>query len=170
MSLDRLLEARFNQNPHRHQGIDCDTYLKLVTLHQAKVEWMEKTGGEPDLYVLDTGWYIIDSSKESPSKRKNLCYDKAARLSRKKFPPESSVIETAEAMGINVCDEALYQALQSFEPHDLKTSSWVLTPEEVRELGGALFGDYRYGRVFFYHNGADSYYSSRGFRGYIKIK
>lgn len=170
MDLKKILTDRFNQYEYRHQGIPLEDYLEAIFPYEQKIHLMEETGGEPDLYLIDDAWFIIDSAKETPIKRVNTCYDEEARLSRKKFPPEFSALGMAEKMGINLLDETLYQHLQTFEPHDQKTSSWVLTPEEVRNLGGALFGDYRYGRVFFYHNGADSYYSNRGFRAYIKIK
>jgi len=170
MDHNKRLAERFLKNTHRHPGIVLEDYLAAITPFEKQVLAMEETGGEPDLYVIKESWFIIDSSKETPSQRVNTCYDEAARLSRKKFPPEASALKMAEEMGIKLLDEVLYQNLQSFEPHDLKTSSWVLTPGGMREKGGALFGDYRYGRVFYYHNGADSYYSNRGFRGYIQIK
>lgn len=170
MELLKVLSERFKKYPHRHLDVDLESYLEAIKPYEKRIAAMEETGGEADLYVIDEGWFIIDSSKETPSQRVNTCYDEVARLKRKKFPPEVSAIRMAEKMGIKMLDETLYQQLQSFEPHDQKTSSWVQTPDEVRELGGALFGDYRYGRVFFYHNGADSYYSNRGFRGFIKIK
>lgn len=166
----KILTERFLKNTHRHPGIELEDYLAAINLFEKRILAMEETGGEPDLYVIKASWFIIDSSKESPSKRVNTCYDEVARLNRKKFPPDASAIGMAEKMGIKLLDEVLYQDLQAFEPHDLKTSSWILTPEDMREKGGALFGDYRYGRVFYYHNGADSYYSNRGFRGYIQIK
>jgi len=170
MDLTKHLAERFLKNTHRHKGTLLEDYLAAITPFEKQIHAMEETGGEPDLYVIKESWFIIDSSKETPSLRVNTCYDEAARLKRKKFPPETSALKMAEEMGIKLLDEVLYQDLQSFEPHDLKTSSWILTPGGMREKGGALFGDYRYGRVFYYHNGADSYYSNRGFRGYIQIK
>lgn len=130
---------------------------------------MEQSGGEPDVVVLEDKLYVIDMVKESPKLRGSLCYDKEARLSRKNFPPASSSLEMAASLGITVLDERMYVKLQDIEDVDLKTSSWILTYEKLRSLGGALFGDKRYQRTFIYHNGADSYYGSRGFRGYITL-
>jgi hypothetical protein len=168
--LEEVLKNRFKTHIHRHPNVSFEEYWTTLSPQLSTLIKMEETGGEPDLYVIDGNWVIIDGTTETPSKRKNLCYDQKARLERKKFPPESSALEMAASMGIQMLDEALYHLLQTYEPHDIKTSSWIQTPEPVRTLGGALFGDTRYGRTFIYHNGADSYYSSRGFRGYIKIK
>jgi hypothetical protein len=170
MELLTLLKNRFNENPHRHPGLTWEACQTQITPYLEAINNMEETGGEPDLYVIKDTWVIIDSSKETPKGRLNACYDKEARLNRKKFPSETSALEMADAMGISLCDEKVYGQLQTFEVHDEKTSSWILTPEPIRALGGALFADARYGRTFTYHNGADSYYSTRGFRGMIQIK
>jgi hypothetical protein len=170
MELLTILKTRFKQNPHRHPGVTWENYHQHLIPYWVQIEKMEVTGGEPDLYVIEEAWMIIDSSKETPKGRINSCYDKEARLKRKKFPPNSSALEMADSMGIRLCDEKVYGELSTFEVHDEKTSSWILTPEPIRALGGALFADARYGRTFTYHNGADSYYSTRGFRGMIKIK
>lgn len=133
---------------------------------------MERTGGEPDVVEHDanTGEYVFfDCSEESPKGRRSLCYDRKALDSRKEHKPENCVIDMAEAMGIELLSEEQYCRLQRLGNFDTKTSSWMLTPDEVRALGGALFGDFRYGRVFTYHNGADSYYAVRGFRGSFRV-
>lgn len=133
---------------------------------------MERTGGEPDVVEHDanTGEYVFfDCSEESPKGRRSLCYDRKALDSRKEHKPENCVIDMAEAMGIELLSEDQYRRLQRLGNFDTKTSSWILTPDEVRALGGALFGDFRYGRVFTYHNGADSYYAVRGFRGSFRV-
>ena len=168
----KILKTRFENHLFRHPNLIWDNveaflrkYLNILDV----VTKMEETGGEPDLYEFDQQLIYVDCSKETPKDRRNLCYDESARLARKKFPPETSAEGLAQAMGIKIVDEALYIKLQSFEAFDLKTSSWLLTPEDLRSLGGALFGDRRYDRTFIYHNGADSYYGVRGFRGYIDI-
>ncbi|MGB0417832.1 MAG: DUF4256 domain-containing protein, partial [Acholeplasmataceae bacterium] len=133
------------------------------------IQRMEDTGGEPDVVLLDETLYVMDMAKESPKLRGSLCYDKQARLERKKFPPASSAMEEVNKIGIQMLDETMYKKLQDIEDLDLKTSSWIATDEALRSLGGALFGDKRYQRTFIYHNGADSYYGARGFRGYLKL-
>ncbi|MFW9844945.1 MAG: DUF4256 domain-containing protein, partial [Candidatus Thorarchaeota archaeon] len=133
---------------------------------------MENTGGEPDVVGLDkkTGEYIFyDCSTESPSGRRNVCYDREALESRKSYPPENSAIDMATTMGIEILTEQQYRELQKLGTFDTKTSSWVKTPSDIRELGGAIFADYRYGMVFVYHNSAPSYYSARGFRGSVRV-
>jgi hypothetical protein len=133
---------------------------------------MERTGGEPDVVATDkkTGEIIfIDCSAESPKGRRSLCYDREALESRKKHKPENSALDMSVAMGIELLTEEQYQELQKIGPFDTKTSSWVQTPANIRKHGGAIFGDYRFGRVFIYHNGADSYYGARGFRGSLKV-
>ena len=133
---------------------------------------MEKTGGEPDVFGIDanTGEVIfIDFSAETPAGRKNLCYDRAALDARKANKPEDSVLDVAAKMGVSLLSEDEYRALQQTGAYDLKTSSWVLTPQEIRKLGGAIFCDRRYDHVFTYHNGAESYYSSRGFRASLRV-
>jgi hypothetical protein len=169
------LEARFKRYPNRHVDIAWADVLarleanpqKLWSLHE-----MEATGGEPDVIGQDaaTGEYLFcDCAAESPKGRRSTCYDRAALESRKDFPPQHNAVDIAATMGITLLTEAEYALLQQFGPFDTKTSSWLLTPEEVRALGGALFGDYRYGRVFTYHNGAQSYYGARGFRGLLRV-
>jgi hypothetical protein len=165
-----ILKTRFHQHRHRHPGLFWEDVEPFLSKHMDTIDMMEDSGGEPDVVVLEGHWYVVDMVKETPKGRRSLCYDKNARLGRKKFPPSSSVMEMAEMIGISVVDEAMYHHLQAIEAFDEKTSSWILTDANLRAKGGALFGDTRYGRVFIYHNGADSYYESRGFRGYIKIK
>jgi len=133
---------------------------------------MERTGGEPNLleYEKEGDQFIFcDFVKESPKERRSLCYDKQAWEARKKFKPEDNAIDVAARMGVELMDESNYRKLQSITPVDTKTSSWLRTPEKIRKLGGAIFGDFRYGHVFIYHNGADSYYASRGFRGVVRV-
>jgi hypothetical protein len=133
---------------------------------------MERTGGEPDVIALDqkTGEYIFyDCSAESPKDRRSICYDEEALESRKEHKPKDSAIGMAKAMGIQILSEEEYRDLQKLGHFDTKTSSWIKTPEKIRELGGAIFADFRYGNVFVYHNGAESYYAARGFRGSLKI-
>jgi hypothetical protein len=170
-----VLQARFEQNRNRHAGLvwaEVQARLeaqpaKLWSLHE-----MERTGGEPDVVGLDgeTGEYIFfDCSPESPAGRRNVCYDRAGWESRKEHRPENNAIDLAAAMGIELLSEAQYRALQALGTFDTKTSSWVLTPADIRKLGGALFADWRYGHVFVYHNSAPSYYSARGFRGWLRV-
>ena len=170
-----VLKARFEKNMNRHEGLEwaeVQTKLeanpeKLWTLNE-----MEVTGGEPDVVGHDEkkGEYIFcDCSAESPKGRRSVCYDREALESRKKHKPENNAIDMATAMGIELLTEEQYRALQKLGNFDLKTSSWVQTPSAIRELGGALFCDYRYGHVFVYHNGADSYYAARGFRGSLRV-
>jgi hypothetical protein len=170
-----LLEKRFAANRNRHpkltwtavrntleQRTDC-----LWSLHQ-----MEITGGEPDVVGYDEktkNFLFMDCSAETPKGRRSLCYDKEGLESRKDFPPAGNAIDTAKEMGITLLTEEEYRYLQQFGPLDSKTSSWLLTPEAIRKHGGALFGDYRYAHVFIYHNGAQSYYAGRGFRGVLRV-
>lgn len=170
-----ILKARFNENTDRHQGLEWDTIQARLASKPEKL-WslyeMERTGGEPDVVGRDeeTGEYIFyDCSAESPEGRRSLCYDGEALAARKANKPKSSVIDVAVAMGIEVLTEEQYRALQKFGSFDTKTSSWIKTPADIRELGGAIFADYRYGKVFVYHNGAESYYASRGFRGSLRV-
>ena len=133
---------------------------------------MERTGGEPDVVLYDESsdmFHFYDCAKESPKERRSVCYDRDAREGRKKFPPENSAREMATEMGIDVLDEEQYRYLQTLGEFDLKTSSWIITPADIRKLGGSIFGDRRYNTVFVYHNGADSYYAARGFRGVLKV-
>lgn len=170
-----ILKERFEQNHHRHNEIlwiDVENKLinneeNLWTLYQ-----MEQTGGEPDVirYDNDLDKYVFyDCSAESPVGRRGLCYDHQALETRKEHKPIDSAINMAESMGIEILTEDQYRELQKLGQFDSKTSSWLTTPTEIRELGGAIFGDFRYGKTFIYHNGAESYYSSRGFRGFIMI-
>ena len=169
------LRARFQKNISRHKGLD---WAKLQVKLEAnpKKLWslseMEKTGGEPDVVGLDakTGEYLFyDCSSETPRGRRSICYDRAALDARKKFKPKDSAMDMAVEMGIEMLTEEHYRELQKLGEFDLKTSSWIVTPLEIRELGGALFADRRYDSVFVYHNGADSYYGARGFRGLLKV-
>lgn len=173
--LFQVLKTRFEKNMHRHERLewanveaklDANTE-KLWSLYQ-----MENTKGEPDVIGYDEKqdeYIICDCSKESPKGRRSVCYDREALESRKKHKPENSAIDMATTMGIELLTEEQYRALQKLENFDMKTSSWVLTPADIRERGGAIFCDYRYGHVFLYHNGAESYYSSRGFRGSLRV-
>ena len=173
--LFRLLKTRFEQYPHRHPGLrwaEVEARLmaqpdKLISLLE-----MENTGGEPDVvgHHPQTGAFVFfDCATESPKGRRSLCYDQAALWARKQNKPAGSALEMAAAMGIELLTEEQYRALQQLGPFDTKTSSWLYTPPAIRKLGGALFGDRRYNHVFVYHNGAHSYYASRGFRGCLKV-
>jgi hypothetical protein len=169
------LKARFEKHTERHPGLDWARVQDRLDAHPEKL-WslheMERTGGEPDVVAFDdrTGAFIfMDCAKQSPKGRRSLCYDGEARESRKEYPPENSALEMAEAMGIEVLTEAQYRSLQKLGEFDTTTSSWIITPPDIRERGGALFGDCRYGHVFIYHNGAQSYYAARGFRGALKV-
>ncbi|WP_322821613.1 DUF4256 domain-containing protein [Chloroflexus sp.] len=171
----KTLKARFEKNIHRHRGLDWSMVQARLEVHPDKL-WslgeMERTGGEPDVvgYDSETGEYLFyDCSPESPSGRRSLCYDREARESRKEHKPQSSALEMAAAMGIELLTEEEYRKLQALGEFDTKTSSWVMTPPEIRALGGALFCDRRYNHVFTYHNGAESYYAARGFRGKLRV-
>ena len=169
------LRERLEENMHRHEGIEWADVQARLEANEAKLRSlraMEQTGGEPDVIGRDeqTGEYIFcDCSPESPAGRRSVCYDRAALESRKANRTETSAMDMAREMGIELLTEDEYFALQKLGPFDTKTSSWLKTPLEVRRLGGALFGDYRFGRVFIYHNGAQSYYASRGFRGILRV-
>jgi hypothetical protein len=169
------LKDRFEKNMDRHEGIE---WAKVQTRLDASPEklWslseMESTGGEPDVVGFDktTSEYIFyDCSAESPSGRRSLCYDRAAWEARKQHKPENTAMDVAAEIGIEIVTEEEYRELQKLGIFDRKTSSWVKTPEDIRDLGGAIFCDYRFGRVFTYHNGADSYYAARGFRGKLRV-
>ena len=171
----RALKARFEKNMNRHKGLE---WAKVQTKLEANTEklWslheMERTGGEPDVVGHDEkmGEYIFyDCSAESPKGRRNVCYDHEALEARKEFKPEDSAINMAAAMGIVLLTEEQYRELQKLGNFDIKTSSWLKTPSEIRKLGGAIFADRRYDHVFVYHNGADSYYGARGFRGSLRV-
>ena len=171
----QTLKARFEKHRQRHKGIDwadVETRLDEHPEALASLRQMEASGGEPDVVGRDeaTGQYLFcDCSAESPAERRSLCYDRDAWNARKEVRPQGSAAEAAAAMGVELLDEAQYRALQALGEFDLKTSSWLATPADVRALGGALFGDRRYGRVFVYHNGAQSYYAARGFRGLLRV-
>ena len=170
MSTIHILQQRFNQHTERHTQLKwSDVEEKLTPAILRVVQQMEATGGEPDVLILDGAMAIVDCSKESPIGRRGVCYDEAARLGRKKNASTSSVQQMADEIGITLLNEAQYRQLQDVGQFDLKTSSWIATPAPIRALGGALFCDRRYDTVFTYHNGADSYYSARGFRGYITL-
>ncbi|MCX7774699.1 MAG: DUF4256 domain-containing protein [Spirochaetaceae bacterium] len=173
-ALLELLETRFRSHPERHPDLQWEQIEERLRSNSAALHAlyeMEVTGGEPDVIARDLSdiYEFFDCSTESPSGRRSLCYDDEALARRKANRPAGSALGMASAMGIAILDEERYRKLQSLGEFDTKTSSWILTPESVRRLGGALFCDRRYGQVFTYHNGAESYYSSRGFRGYISI-
>lgn len=171
----RILKARFEKNQPRHPGLEwtrvaarLEAYPeKLRSLHE-----MEETGGEPDVVGHDTKadeYVFFDCSPESPKGRASACYDREALDSRKEHKPQNTAIDMATSMGVELLTEEQYRELQTLGSFDLKTSSWIKTSAEIRKLGGALFGDRRFGRVFIYHNGAQSYYSSRGFRASLRV-
>ncbi|MBX2966732.1 MAG: DUF4256 domain-containing protein [Cyclobacteriaceae bacterium] len=169
------LNKRFAQNMNRHKGIawaDVEAKLKANPQKLWSLNEMEETGGEPDVIGYDkkTGEYIFyDCSPETPKGRRSTCYDHEALESRKEHKPENSAVGMAEDMGIEMLTEAQYRELQKLGKFDTKTSSWVQTPANIRKLGGALFCDWRFGHVFLYHNGAESYYAVRGFRGALRV-
>ncbi|MBX3373079.1 MAG: DUF4256 domain-containing protein [Phycisphaeraceae bacterium] len=169
------LQHRFETNRHRHPHLAWDTVRARLDADPAALRAllaMERSGGEPDVIGVDeaSGTYLFcDCAAESPAGRRSLCYDRAALESRKEHAPAGSAVEVASAMGISLLNEDQYRALQRLGEFDTKTSSWVATPEDVRSRGGALFCDRRYGRVFVYHNGAQSYYAARGFRGLLRV-
>ena len=170
-----LLKDRFDNNMNRHQGLEwakVKAKLDAVPGKLWSLSEMERTGGEPDIVGFDAskGEYIFyDCSAESPKGRRSLCYDRKALDSRKENKPANSAMDMAAEMGIEILTEEQYRALQKIGIFDAKTSGWIVTPPEIRRLGGALFCDYRYGTVFVYHNGAESYYAARGFRGSLKV-
>ncbi|MCB1192217.1 MAG: DUF4256 domain-containing protein [Leptospiraceae bacterium] len=173
--LIRELKARFAKNTNRHKGLE---WAKIQAKLEASVEklWslseMERTGGEPDVvgHNKQTGEYIFyDCSAESPKGRRSVCYDREGQESRKENKPENNAVDMAAAMGIELLTEEQYRELQKLGNFDMKTSSWIKTPSEIRKLGGALFADFRYGNVFVYHNSAPSYYAARGFRGLLSV-
>ena len=174
-SLFAKLRSRFEKNKERHRGIewpDVEARLKKAPEKLWSLNEMERTGGEPDVVGYDkrSGEIIFyDCSAESPSGRRSLCFDKAALDARKEAKPSGSAMEMAAQMKIEIMTEAQYRHLQELGDFDLKTSSWVQTPADIRKAGGSLFCDKRYGHVFLYHNGAQSYYAARGFRGVIKV-
>ena len=171
----RALKARFEKNMNRHEGLQwakVQAKLEANTERLRSLNEMERTGGEPDVVGHDkkTGEYIFyDCSAESPKGRRSVCYDREALESRKEHKPEDSAMDMAAAMGIELLTEEQYRELQKLGDFDTKTSSWVQTPSGIRKLGGALFCDRRYDNVFVYHNGAESYYAARAFRGSLKV-
>ena len=171
----KALKVRFEKNMNRHKGLEWDKVQAKLEASAEKL-WslneMERTGGEPDVVGHDkkTGEYIFyDSSAESPKGRRSVCYDREALESRKEYKPEDNAIDMAAAMGIELLTEEQYRELQKLGDFDTKTSSWVKTPSDIRKLGGALFCDRRYDTVFVYHNGAESYYAARAFRGSLRV-
>lgn len=175
IELLQILQTRFEKNIKRHKGMEWGSVQKKLEEQTNKL-WslseMERTGGEPDVIAYDKKadeYLFVDCSAESPSRRRSTCFDKEGWLSRKEARPENNAIDMSEAMGIELLSEEQYRQLQQLGTFDAKTSSWIQTPASIRKLGGALFADYRYGTVFVYHNGAQSYYGSRGFRGSLKV-
>lgn len=169
------LKARFEKNINRHKDLEWAKVQARLDAHPEKL-WslseMERTGGEPDVVGHDeqTGKYVFcDCSAESPKDRRSLCYDREALEARKEFKPKDTALDMAEAMGIEVLTEEQYRELQTLGAFDTKTSSWLKTPSAIRKLGGAIFADRRYNHVFVYHNGAESYYAARGFRGSLRV-
>jgi len=170
-----MLKERFLNNMYRHKGIEWVKVQTRLNADPGKL-WplseMEKTGGEPDVVGHDkkTGEYIFyDCAAESPIGRRSVCYDRAAHAARKEFKPKNTALDMAAAIGIELLTEEQYRALQELENFDMKTSSWIKTPTDIRKRGGALFADRRYDHVFVYHNGAESYYGGRGFRGALRV-
>jgi hypothetical protein len=170
-----ILKARFEKNMPRHKGLEwakVEARLKASAEKLWSLNEMENTGGEPDVVDHDkkTGEYIFyDCSAESPKDRRSLCYDREALDARKEAKPKNNALDLAKTMGVDLLSEEQYRQLQKLGKFDTKTSSWLTTPDDIRKLGGAIFGDYRYGTVFIYHNGADSYYAARGFRGSLRV-
>jgi hypothetical protein len=169
-----VLKERFENNLHRHNNVKWEYVEKIISENNRildTIKWMEETGGEPDVVCFDDdNIYFADFAPESPSGRRSLCYDDEALKKRKKNCPTGSAKEQAKEHGITILNEEEYRYLQSIDEFDLKTSTWIDTPENIRNLGGALFCEKRYGAVFVFHNGADSYYGVRGWRGKLKIK
>jgi Protein of unknown function (DUF4256) len=170
-----ILKERFEKNSKRHKELEWTPLQKRLEANTEKL-WslyqMEQTGGEPDVVSFDTktGEYIFfDCSGESPKGRRSICYDREALDERKENKPANNAMDMATSMGVELLTEEEYRKLQQLGKFDTKTSSWLKTPEDIRDLGGAIFADYRYGKVFVYHNGASSYYAARGFRGVLKV-
>jgi len=174
-ALLKVLRERFEKNMGRHKGIAwADVAAKLGQRPEKlrSLAQMEATGGEPDVVGVDEEWeefLFFDCAAESPAGRRSFCYDREALEKRKEHKPKNSAVDAAEAMGVEVLTEEEYFALQKLGEFDTKTQSWIKTPAEMRDLGGALFGDRRFGRVFVYHNGADAYFAGRGFRGVVRV-
>lgn len=174
-SLLEVVQDRFNKNMNRHEGLDWESVQKKLLASKAKL-WslnqMEITGGEPDVIGFDkktNEYFFMDCSAESPKGRRSICYDHEALEARKENKPADSAINMAADMGIEILTEEQYRELQKVGTFDTKTSSWIKTPAAIRKLGGAIFADWRYGQVFVYHNGAESYYAARGFRGVLRV-
>jgi hypothetical protein len=171
----RVLKSRFERHKNRHPTVSWSDVEARLNAHPEKLgslHEMEQTGGEPDVVGRDetTGEYLfVDCCAESPKGRRSCCYDREGQDSRKEHRPDANAVDMAAAMGIDLLTEEQYRTLQKQGPFDTKTSSWLQTPEEVRRLGGALYADFRYGRVFVYHNGAQSYYAVRAFRGLLRV-
>ncbi|WP_016752695.1 DUF4256 domain-containing protein [Leptospira kirschneri] len=170
-----ILKDRFTKNMNRHKDLEWTKIKARLETNSEKL-WslneMERTGGEPDVIAYDqkTGEYIFyDCSAESPKDRRSVCYDREALESRKEHKPKDNALDMATSMGIEILAEEQYRELQKFGKFDTKTSSWIKTPSDIRKLGGAIFADFRYGHVFVYHNGAESYYAVRGFRGSLRV-
>ena len=174
-ALLKELKTRFEKNMDRHKGLDWDKVQAKLEANPKKlwsIDLMEETGGEPDVIGYDTKtdeYIFYDCSAESPKERRSFCYDRQALDSRKEHKPKNSAIDMAEEMGIEILTEEQYRELQQLGNFDTKTSSWIKTPDAIRKLGGAVFCDRRYNTVFLYHNGAESYYAARGFRGSLKV-
>lgn len=174
-ALLKTLKTRFEKNMHRHKGLEWAAVQAKLEANAGKLSSlnaMEETGGEPDIVDLDkqTGEFIFyDCSAESPKERRSICYDHEALEKRKEHKPANSTLNMADEMGVELLSEEQYRKLQQLGNFDTKTSSWIKTPDNIRKLGGALFCDRRYNTVFVYHNGADSYYAARGFRGMLKV-
>jgi hypothetical protein len=170
-----VLKTRFEKNMARHKGLDwakIEAKLELKGDKLWSLQEMEATGGEPDVVGYDKKedeYLFYDCSAESPAGRRSLCYDREALEARKEFKPGNNAMDMAAAMGIEILDEDQYRELQKLGHFDAKTSSWLKTPADIRKLGGAIFGDYRYRKVFIYHNGVQSYYAARGFRGSLRV-
>ena len=173
--LFKELRVRFEKNTSRHKGIEWADVQEKLEANPKKlwsIDAMEESGGEPDVVGYDkkTGEYLFfDCSAESPKERRSICYDRQALDSRKEHKPKNSAIDMAAEMGIEILSEEQYRELQQFGKFDTKTSSWIKTPADIRKLGGAVFADFRYGTIFIYHNGAESYYAARGFRGTLRV-
>jgi hypothetical protein len=174
-ALLETLQNRFKKHMNRHKGLKWERVQERLESQPGKlwsIHQMEQTGGEPDVIGYDkkAGEYIFcDCSEESPKGRRSVCYDHKALMSRKEHSPKNSAITLAESMGIEILDEAQYRSLQKLGIFDTKTSSWIITPPEIRKFGGAIYADRRYETIFVYHNGAESYYAARGFRGLLKV-
>ena len=175
VELLQILEKRFAENMNRHKGLSWEAVQSKLESNPKKL-WslseMERTGGEPDVVGFDktsNAFIFMDCSAESPEGRRSTCYDMEGLLSRKQHRPENNAVDMAAEMGIELLTEEEYRQLQQLGEFDAKTSSWLKTPSDIRELGGAIFGDFRYGKVFVYHNGAQSYYAARGLRGVLKV-